>query len=125
MAQYNEYAPLPGLHVNGQLTLGENIGDLSGVTVALAAYKLSLHGKAAPVLDGFTGEQRFFLGFGQIWRAKATEGYMRQRVLSNPHSPPEFRVNGVVRNVDGWYEAFDVKPTDKLYLAPDKRIGLW
>ena len=125
VAQYNEYVPLPGLHVNGQLTLGENIGDLSGVTVALAAYKLSLHGKEAPVLDGFTGEQRFFLGFGQIWRAKATDGYMRQRVLSNPHSPPEFRVNGVVRNVDGWYEAFDVKPTDKLYLAPDKRIGLW
>jgi len=125
VAQYNTYSPLPGLNVNGQLTLGENIGDLSGLTVSYAAYRLSLHGKEPPVLDGFTGEQRFFLGFGQIWRSKWTEGYMRQRTLSNPHSPPQFRVNGTVRNVDGWYDAFHVQPGDKLYLPPEQRIGLW
>jgi putative endopeptidase len=125
VAQYNGFSPMPGLNVNGQLTLGENIGDLSGATISFAAYQLSLHGKAAPVLDGFTGEQRFFLGFGQIWRQKATEPYVRQRVLSNPHSPNQYRANGTVRNVDAWYDAFHVAPGDKLYLAPDQRIGLW
>ncbi len=125
VAQFNTYSPLPGLNVNGQLTLGENIGDLSGVTVALAAYELSLHGRKAPVLDGFTGQQRFFLGYGQVWRAKYTDGYIRQRTLSNPHSPPPFRVNGTVRNIDGWYDAFGVKPGDKLYLPEGERIYLW
>jgi putative endopeptidase len=123
--QYNAYSPLPGLNVNGQLTLGENIGDLAGASVAFAAYKLSLGGKPAPVLDGFTGEQRFFLGFGQIWRQKATDGYTRQRVLSNPHSPNPFRANGPVRNVDAWYAAFNVQPGDKLYLPPEQRIVIW
>src|ERR1700752_2205828 len=115
VAQYNEYVPVPGLHVNGKLTLGENIGDLSGLTITCAAYHRSFRGRAAPVLDGFTGDQRLFLGFGQVWREKAREGYLRQRVLSNPHSPPVFRVNGTVRNVDGWYEAFEVKPGEKYY----------
>ena len=118
-------SPLPGLNVNGRLTLGENIGDLSGATVAYEAYKLSLGGKPAPVLDGFTGEQRFFLGYGQIWRQKATEGYTRQRVLSNPHSPNPYRANGPVRNVDAWYRAFDVQPGDRLYLPPESRIHIW
>jgi putative endopeptidase len=123
--QYNAYSPLPGLNVNGQLTLGENIGDLSGATVAYQAYRLSLGGKPAPVLDGFTGEQRFFMGFAQIWRQKATEGYTRQRVLSNPHSPNPYRANGAVRNVDEWYAAFNVQPGDKLYLPPEQRIRIW
>jgi putative endopeptidase len=124
VAQYNEYVPLPGLHVNGKLTLGENIGDLSGVTISYAAYQRAQRGRA-PVVDGFTGDQRFFLGFAQVWREKAREGYLRQRVLSNPHSPPVFRVNGTVRNVDGWYEAFEVKPGEKYYLAQDARVHLW
>ncbi len=125
VAQYDEYVPIEGLHVNGKLTLGENIGDLSGVTISSAAYHRSLQGRSAPVIGGFTGDQRFFLGFAQIWREKAREGYLRQRVLSNPHSPPMFRVNGTVRNVDPWYDAFDVKSGDKYYLAPDQRVHLW
>ncbi len=125
VAQYNEYVPIEGLHVNGNLTLGENIGDLSGLTISYAAYHRALNGRAAPVLDGFTGDQRLFLGFAQIWREKAREGYLRQRVLSNPHSPPMFRVNGTVRNVDGWYDAFGIAPGQKYYLAPDARVHLW
>ena len=125
VAQYGEYVPLEGLHVNGPLTLGENIGDLGGVSVAHAAYKLSRGGKDAPVVDGLTGDQRFFLAFGQIWRAKYRDGALRQRVLSDPHSPPEFRANGSVRNVDAWYAAFDVKEGDKYYLPPDQRVSIW
>lgn len=125
VAQYNEYVPIEGLHVNGKLTLGENIGDLSGLTISTAAYHRSLRGRRAPVLDGFTGDQRLFLGFAQIWREKAREGYLRQRVISNPHSPPVFRVDGTVRNVDDWYAAFQLQPGDKYYLAPDARVHLW
>ncbi len=95
------------------------------MTVAQAAYHLSLKGKEAPVLDGFTGDQRLFLSYAQVWRYKSKEATARQRVLSDPHSPPEFRVNGVVRNVDAWYQAWNVKPGDKLYLAPESRIRLW
>ncbi|HEY1962199.1 MAG TPA: M13-type metalloendopeptidase [Rhizomicrobium sp.] len=124
-AQFNSYEPLPGLHVNGQLTMGENIGDLSGVTIALKAYHISLNDKPAPVLDGYTGDQRFFLSFGQIWRSKYRDAAVRQQVLSNPHSPAKFRVIGATRNVNGWYDAFDVKPGDKYYLAPDQRVHLW
>jgi putative endopeptidase len=123
--QYNGYSPIEGMFVNGQLTLGENIADLAGLTVAQAAYHLSLKGKEAPVLDGFTGDQRLFLSYAQVWRYKSREATSRQRVLSDPHSPPEFRVNGVVRNLDAWYLAWNVKPGDKLYLAPETRIHLW
>src|SRR5262245_10873602 len=123
--QFATYSPIPGLFVNGRLTLGENIADLAGLTVAHAAYHLSLNGKQAPLLDGFTGDQRLFLGYAQVWRFKAREETLRQRVLSDSHSPPEFRINGTVRNVDAWYEAMAVNPGDRLYLAPAARVRLW
>ena len=109
----------------GELTMGENVGDLSGINIALQAYRISLQGKPAPVLDGTTGDQRFFLSYGQVWRSKYRENQMRQQVLSNPHSPPEFRVIGATRNTDAWYQAFDVKPGDKYYLPPEARVHLW
>ena len=124
-AQYDSYEGLPGLHVQGKLTMGENIGDLSGLSISLQAYHVSLNGKKAPVLDGYTGDQRYFLGFAQIWRGKYRDGAMRQQVLSNPHSPPHWRVVGPTRNIDAWYKAFDVKAGDKYYLAPDQRVHLW
>jgi predicted metalloendopeptidase len=124
-AQFDSYEGIPGLHVNGKLTMGENIGDLSGITIALKAYHISLGGKEAPVLDGFTGDQRFFLSYGQIWRSKYRDAQMRQQILSNPHSPPHFRVDGATRNVDGWYNAFNVQAGDKYYLADDQRVKLW
>jgi putative endopeptidase len=123
--QFSTYSPITGLFVNGRLTLGENIADLAGLTVAHAAYHLSLNGAEPPVLDGFTGDQRLFLGYAQVWRFKAREETLRQRVLSDPHSPPEFRINGVVRNVDAWYDAMGVVPGEKLYLAPERRVHLW
>jgi putative endopeptidase len=123
--QFNSYSPLPGMFVNGRLTLGENIADLAGLTVAEAAYHLSLKGKEPPVLDGFTGDQRLFLGYAQVWRYKSREGTARQRVLTDSHSPPEFRVTGTVRNVDAWYEAMGVKPEAKLYFTPEARVHLW
>ena len=116
---------MPGLHVNGKLTMGENIGDLSGINISLKAYHISLGDKPAPVLDGWSGDQRFFLSYGQIWRSKYRDGALRQLVISNPHSPPEFRVNGATRNTDAWYTAFDVKPGDKYYLPPDQRVHIW
>ena len=124
-AQYDQFEALPALKVNGRLTLGENIGDLGGVSVALEAYHRSLGGQPAPVRDGLTGEQRFFLSFAQIWHSLDRDEALRSQVLSNPHSPPRFRVNGVVRNIDAWYSAFDVQPGDKLYLAPDERVRIW
>jgi len=124
-AQFETYEPLPGMHVNGKLTMGENIGDLSGISIALQAYHASLGGKTAPVLDGFTGDQRFFLAFAQVWRGKYRDSATRLQVLNNPHSPPHYRVVGPTRNVDGWYAAFGVKPGDKLYLPPDQRVKLW
>jgi predicted metalloendopeptidase len=125
-AQYDTYEGLPGLHLNGRLTLGENIADLAGLVIAHKAYRISLGGKEAPVLDGLTGDQRFYLAFAQSWRAKTRDATQRQRILSNPHSPNEFRVNGVVRNDDGWYAAFpDVAPGSRYYLPPDQRIRLW
>jgi len=123
--QFSAYSPIPGLFVNGRLTLGENIADLAGLTVTHAAYHLSLNGAQAPVLDGFTGDQRLFLGYAQVWRFKAREETLRQRVLSDPHSPPEFRINGIVRNVDAWYDAMGIAPGQKLYLAPERRVRLW
>ncbi|MEJ0026055.1 MAG: M13 family metallopeptidase [Rhizomicrobium sp.] len=124
-AQYDLYEPLPGLHINGRLTLGENIADIAGLAIAFKAYHISLGGKPAPVLDGLTGDQRFYIAYAQSWRERHRDAAIRSQVLSNPHSPSEFRVNGVVRNMDGWYAAFDVQPGDKLYLPPDKRVPVW
>lgn len=124
-AQYSQFEPLPGVKVNGDFTSGENIGDLGGVAVGLYAYKLSLGGKTAPVIDGYTPEQRFFLGWCQVWRSNIRDAALRQQVTSDVHSPAEYRCNGTVRNVDEWYKAFDVKPGDKLYLKPEDRVRIW
>ncbi len=124
-AQYSQYEPLPGLKVNGDLTMGENIGDLGGVEVALEAYKISLNGAEPEVIDGFTGLQRFFLGWGQIWRSKYRDEAMRNQVMSNPHSPPQYRVNGVVPNVDDWYDAFSIPADAKMFIAPENRVKIW
>lgn len=123
--QYDGYAVFDDLNVNGELTLGENIGDLSGVTIAYKAYKKSLNGKEAPVIDGLTGDQRFFIGFTQIWRAKIKEESMRNRVATDPHSPAQFRSLGALSNMPEFYTTFDVKPTDAMYIAPEKRVKIW
>jgi putative endopeptidase len=125
IVQYSQFEALPGLKVNGAITIGENIGDLGGLNMALHAYKLSLGGKEPPVIDGLTGVQRFFLSWAQVWRSKYRDEAIRMQVLSDPHSPAPFRVNGAVRNMDEWYEAFDVQPTDKLYLPPEERVRIW
>ncbi len=124
--QYDGYEPIPGTHIKGALTLGENIGDLGGVETAYSAFQKyqATHGKAK-VIDGLTGDQRFFLSYAQAWQSKLREGAARSRLLTDPHSPPFFRVNGIVRNVDAWYAAFGVKPGDKLYLAPSERVHIW
>jgi predicted metalloendopeptidase len=123
--QYSAYEPLPGLHLDGDATLGENIGDNSGLAIALEAYRISLHGRSAPVLSGFTSIQRFFLSWAQTYRESERDEQMRKDVATDHHSPAEFRVNGVVRNLDAWYDAFAVKPDDTYYLAPDQRIHVW
>lgn len=123
--QYSKFEALPGLFVNGRLTLGENIGDLGGLNVASEAYRISLGGKPAKVIDGFTGIQRFYLGFGQIFRSLIRDEALRNQLVADPHSPPEFRANGTVRNMDEWYEAFAVKQGAKLYLPPDQRVRIW
>jgi putative endopeptidase len=105
--------------------MGENIADLGGLLLALDGYRDSLHGKPAPVLDGFTGEQRVFLGWAQVWRSKSRLDALKQQVATDPHSPVRFRVDGPMRNVDAWYEAFGVKPGDKLYLPPEERVRIW
>ncbi|WP_445144453.1 M13 family metallopeptidase [Dyella sp. Tek66A03] len=122
--QFNAYEALPGLHVNGQQTLGENIADLSGLTIAYAAYQKSLGGKPAPVVDGLTGDQRFFLAFAQSWREKVRDEALRQRVISNEHAPGRFRAQ-TVRNIDAWYDAFEPKAGQTLYLAPQDRVRIW
>ena len=124
-AQYSAFEPLPGAHVNGDLTMGENIADLGGLLVALDAYHVSLGGRPPPVIDGLTGDQRFFLGAAQVWRAAARPDDQRRRLVSDPHSPPRFRANGTVQNVDAWYAAFKVQPTDAMYLPPDRRVRIW
>jgi len=130
VAQYNTYCPFPAANgkpaqcVKGDLTLGENIADLAGLTVAYQAYKLSLNGKPAPVIDGLTGDQRFFLGWGQVWRRLYRDQELANRLVTDPHSPSEFRT-AVVRNLDSWYDAFKSKAGDKLFLAPDKRVRIW
>jgi len=124
VAQYDGYEPIPGQHIQGALTLGENIADLAGLTVAHDAWHRALGGKPAPVLGGFTGEQRFYLGYAQIWRSKYREPFLRRLLLSDPHSPQPYRVLET-RNLDPWYQAFGVKPGDKLYLAPAARVRIW
>jgi len=123
--QYNQFTPLPGYHVNGELTLGENIADNSGIAIAYKAYKLSLNGKEAPVIDGLTGDQRFYMGFAQVWRMKMREAAQIQQIKTDPHSPGQFRANGPMRNQPGFYEAFGVKQGDKMYLAPKDRVIMW
>ena len=122
--QYDSYEPIPGQHVQGELTLGENMADLAGLTVAHDAYSLSLGNKAAPVLDGFTGDQRFYLGWAQVWRTKYREPQLRQQLLTDPHSPGPQRVDEV-RNMNPWYKAFDVSQSEKLYLSPTDRVQVW
>jgi putative endopeptidase len=124
-AQYDKFEPFPGFKVNGKFTLGENIGDLSGVTIAYAAYKASLGGKPSPTLDGFTGEQRFFLGFAQVWRCKYRDEELKNRLTTDPHSPAECRANGTPRNVEGFYSAFGLKEGDTMYLPPNQRVKIW
>jgi putative endopeptidase len=126
--QYDAYAPRDlgdGHHVNGAFTVGENIGDLGGLSIALLAYRLSLKGAEAPVIDGLTGEQRVFFGWAQVWRTKSREAEAIRRLAVDPHSPPEFRCNGVIRNMDAFYEAFDVRESDELYLDPQRRVRIW
>ena len=125
LEQYDRYSSLPGLHVNGALTLGENIGDLAGLQVAYRAYTLSRAGRPAPVIDGLTGDQRFFMGWVRVWRSKEREGYLRQLTLAGPHAPSEFRAVGPLSHLDAFYEAFDVKPGDKMYIDPAKRVRIW
>jgi putative endopeptidase len=123
-AQYDTYEPVPGVHVNGQLTMGENIADLAGVLVALDAYHASLGGKKAPVIDGLTGDQRFFLGFAQAWRSKQRDDAMKAQMAADPHTPDKYRIIGPLRNVDAWYDAFDVT-SGKYYLKPADRTRIW
>ncbi len=122
--QFDQYEALPGLHVNGKQTLNENIADVAGLGAAYEAYKASLNGKPAPVIDGLTGDQRFFLAFAQSWAVKSRPETLRRIALTNEHAPEQFRAQ-TVRNLDAWYPAFNVKPGQKLYLAPDKRVKIW
>jgi endothelin-converting enzyme/putative endopeptidase len=125
-AQFDQYEPIPGVHIKGKLTLGENLADLGGLETAYAAYRryVARHGEP-PVIDGYTGDQRFFIAYAQAWQGKRREGALRQQLLSNPHSPDKYRVDGIVRNFDPWYKAFNVQPGDRLYLRPQDRVHVW
>jgi putative endopeptidase len=125
IAQFNACTPLPGVHVNGSLTLDENLGDLGGLSIAYQAYELSLDGRPSPVIDGLTGEQRFFAGWAQAWRTKSSDGYVRQMLLVDPHAPPEFRTNGPLGNLQAFYDAFGVKAGDRLYREQGARVTIW
>jgi putative endopeptidase len=128
IAQYEDFVPRQlsaGQHVNGAFTVGENIGDLGGLSIALLAYQLSLNGKEAPVIDGLTGVQRVFFGWAQVWRTKSRDAEAIRRLAIDPHSPPEFRCNGVIRNIDAYYDAFEVSESDGLYLEPQRRVRIW
>jgi endothelin-converting enzyme/putative endopeptidase len=124
--QFDQYEPIPGVHIKGKLTLGENLADLGGLETAYDAYRryVSRHGEP-PVIGGYTGDQRFFIAYAAAWQGKMREGAERQQLLSNPHSPDKYRVDGIVRNFDPWYKAFDVKPGDKMYLPPEQRVHIW
>jgi predicted metalloendopeptidase len=124
-AQYSAYEPIPGFPVNPGLTMGENIGDIGGLAMAYHAYKLSLNGEEAPVIDGLTGDQRFFLAWGQIWKRAVREEQLKNQIATDPHSPAQYRVNGVVRNMDAWYEAFGVTKDHDLWLDPEDRVEIW
>lgn len=124
IAQYDAYEPLPGQKLNGEFTLGENIGDLAGLTMAYDAYKASLNGKEAPVINGTTGDQRFFLGWAQVWRRNYRDANLAQRITTDPHSPSKERV-WVARNLDAWYAAFGAKPGDAMYLNAEGRVRIW
>ena len=123
--QYSEFEPLPGIFMNGRQSLGENIGDLTGVNMAYRAYRRSLNGEEAPVIDGFTGDQRFFMAWAQVWASKWRDQALEQQVKNGVHSPGMYRSNGIVRNVDAWYDAFDVQPGDAMYLPPEERVVIW
>lgn len=125
VAQYDAYQAFDDLHVNGKLTLGENIGDLSGLSIAYKAYKASLKGNEAPVIDGLTGDQRFFMGWAQVWRFKMVEKSLRNLIATDPHSPGNFRALGILSNMPEFYQAFDVKEGDAMYIAPEKRVKIW
>ncbi|WP_160154476.1 M13 family metallopeptidase [Microbulbifer sp. ALW1] len=125
VAQYNGFEPLEGEHVNGELTLGENIGDLSGLGIAYKAYKMSLNGKAAAEIDGFTGDQRVFMGWAQVWRSKMRDEALSERLKTDPHSPAEYRVQGILPNLEAFYSAFDVKEGDGMYLPEEERVVIW
>jgi len=122
--QFDAYEALPGLHVNGKLTINENIADVAGLGAAYEAYHASLNGKPAPVINGFTGDQRFFIAYGQAWMSKDRDESLRQQVLTNGHAPDKFRAL-TVRNIDAWYPTFNVQPGQKLYLAPNQRVKIW
>ena len=124
-AQYSVFEPIKGSHVNGDLTMGENIADLGGLLLGLDAYHLSLKGAPAKALDGVTGDQRVFFGWAQVWRGAIRDNALRQQLVTDPHSPAHERVDGVVPNIDAWYAAFDIKPGDPMYLAPEKRVRIW
>jgi len=124
-AQYAAYKPIPGFPVNPELTMGENIGDLGGLAMAYEAYKISLGGKDAPVIDGLTGDQRFFLAWAQVWKRVVRDEQLKNQISTDPHAPAQYRVNGVVRNMDAWYEAFGVTPDDELWLDPEERVRIW
>jgi len=123
--QYSEFEPLPGENLDGNLGLGENIGDLTGVTMAYEAYKRSLGGEEAPIIDGYTGDQRFFMAWAQVWAIKWRDEALSAQIKNGPHSPGEFRANGIVRNLQPWYDAFDIKPGDAMYIPPEKRVKIW
>lgn len=123
--QYNQYKPFDDMRVNGEFTLGENIGDLGGLSVAYEAYRMSLDGQKAPVIDGFSGDQRFFIGWAQVWRRLYREPELRKRLVQDPHSPSQYRCNGIVSNMDAFYRAFDVKPGDPMFIAPENRVRIW
>jgi predicted metalloendopeptidase len=124
-AQFQTYEPLPGFPVNPKLTMGENIGDIGGLAMAYHAYKLSLGGAEAPVIDGYSGDQRFFMAWAQVWKRVVREEQLKNQIAADPHSPARYRVNGVVRNMDAWYEAFGVSPGEALYLPPEERVQIW
>jgi len=124
-AQFDAYSVAPGVNVKGAQTMGENIADLGGILLALDAYRASLRGEPSPVLDGYTGDQRVFLGWAQVWRSKARPDALKQQVATDVHSPARFRVDGPLRNVDAWYDAWGVTPRDKLYLKPEDRVRIW
>ncbi len=125
VAQYNDFTVLDDVHINGEFTQGENIGDLSGLTIAFKAYQLSKNGQPTPIIDGMTGDQRVFYGWAQVWARKYRDEELRKRIKTDPHSPSEFRANGTVQNMPEFHEAFDVKPDDKMYKAPEERVKIW